>query len=477
MIRIFRSFGMLQFALLLMAVLTLSSCLKDDDEEVVYPGDAAIVAFSLNDFKKTVNTTSSTGADSTYTATVSGNKYKFYIDQVNRRIYNADSLPYGSKVTKLQCTISSLHSGTIVIKSLLSDTLFYYNSTDSLDFSLPRQIGVYSLDGTTHVDYEVKVNVHQEEADEFSWKSLPTQDVFASAQALRMFNLNEKMFVFSSNGFETSIYSCNEDGTGDWTLAVPNINMPIPAEVVDNVVATDDALYMFVDGRLVKSSDGLEWTIIDVPEVMKLVAADAQTLYAVNQSGYLVSSSDEGQTWNVEPLDADVSLLPTRDISYCRIPSRVNSSTENVVIAGSRHTEDYYGDLTSMVWSKVAEYADNSRQNAWMFVCENDVSEFILPRLSRLSLTCWKGGILAIGGSGIGACDQEGFARFYYSMDGGIYWRKSTDISLPKGFSATTCSMATNSQQNIWMVCGGSGQVWYGRMPGEEGNNQKAFTE
>lgn len=477
MIRIFRSYGMLQFALLMIAVLTLSSCLNDDEDEVIYPSDAAIVGFSINDFKMTVNTTSSTGADSTYTTTVSGSKYKFYIDQVNRQIYNADSLPYGSDVAHLLCNISSMNSGTIVIKSQISDSLFYYHSTDSIDFSTPRQMVVYSLDGTTNVGYEVKVNVHQEQADVFKWSSMPSVDIFAQAQALRMFNLNGKMYVFASNGFETSIYSCNEDGIGEWTPVSPNFNTPLSAEAVNNVVATDEAFYMYFNGWLMKSVDGSEWAITAEPQLLRLVAADARTLYALSEEQQLISSSDEGQTWMVESLDADVSLLPTEDISYCRVPSRVNPSTENVVIAGSRSAVDYYGDLTAMVWSKVSEYAENSRQNAWMYVCENDVSEFILPRLSRLSLTSWKGGILALGGDGIGACDTAGFSRFYYSMDGGIYWLKSSDISLPTGFSATTCSIATSSQQNVWMVCGGSGQVWYGRLPGEESNDPKCFTE
>lgn len=477
MIRIFRSLGMLHFALLMMAVLTLSSCLKDDDDEVVYPSDAAIVAFSLNDFNKVVTTTSSTGADSTYTTTVAGSKYKFYIDQVNRQIYNVDSLPYGSKVTSLPCNISSLNSGRIVIKSLISDTLFYYNSSDSIDFSTPRQISVYSLDGTTHVDYQVTVNVHQEKADAFIWNSMPPQDIFARALALRMFNLNGKMFVFSSDGTETTINYCNEDGTGEWTAATPNFNTLISAEAVDNVVATDDALYMYFNGSLMKSVNGSEWSITAEPQLLRLVAADAHTLYALSEEQQIVSSTDDGHTWKVEPLDAEASLLPTTDFSYCRLQSRVNSATENVVIAGSRQVDDYYGDLTAMVWSKVSEYAENSRQNAWMYVCENDMEDFILPRLSRLSLACWKGGILAIGGHGIGACDKEGFSRFYYSIDGGIYWRKNDDISVPTGLSATTCSIATNSQQNIWMVCGGSGQVWYGRMSGEESNDQKSFTE
>ncbi len=478
MIRIFRSYGMAHLAMLMATMLICSSCLKDDDDdEVVYPGDAAIVAFSIGDFIRTNTTTSSTGADSTYSVKVTGSTYKFYIDQVNRQIYNATPLPYGTNVSRLQCNISSKNSSSIVIKSLISDTLFYYSSTDSIDFSTPRQISAYSLDGSTHVDYQVTVNVRQDQTDVFQWNSLPSQSGFAEAQALRMFHLNGRMYVFAAGDNTTAIYSCPDDGTGEWSIATPNFNTMIPAAAVDNVVATDDALYLYLDGMLMKSGDGSEWSVTAQPQLARLVAADAHTIYALSEQQQMISSSDDGQTWSVEQTDADASLLPTAEISYCRVPSRINSATESVVIAGSRPTDNYFEDLTSMVWNKVVEYADNSRQNAWMYLNNKDVPTYYLPRLSRLSLANWNNGIIAIGGAGIGACTTEGFSQLYYSKDGGIFWEKSDDITLPTGLSASTCAIATNDNKDVWMVCGGSGQVWYGQMPGSDIDSQKIFTE
>ena len=136
---------------MLSVVVLLASCLDDDVSETVYPSDAAITAFSLGTLNCYRTVKSSKGVDSTYKSNVTGSAYKFYIDQLNRTIYNPDSLPFGTDVAHVICTIASKNSGSVVIKNVDSDTLKYYNSTDSIDFTVPRQISVYSLDGTNHV--------------------------------------------------------------------------------------------------------------------------------------------------------------------------------------------------------------------------------------------------------------------------------------------------------------------------------------
>jgi photosystem II stability/assembly factor-like uncharacterized protein len=466
-------------ALLLVTVLIFSSCLKDDDDEVVYPGDAAIIAFSLSDFKCYHTTKSSTGADSTYATTVTGSTYKFYIDQVNRVIYNADSLPYGTKVSNLLCNVSSKNSSTVVIKSMTSDSLRYYSSSDSIDFTAPRQFSAYSLDGTTHVDYTVTVNVHKEEADSFKWSRLPSTEAFSQAQAMRMVSFNDRMYVMVSNGAQSTLYHCGQGGNEEWEIANHVLSTPFPATATDNFVATDEAMYFLADGVLLKSTDANGWTIVSQPQVRQLVAADACTLYALGNDGQLLSSRDDGRTWTAETLDSDPSLLPAEHISYCRVPSRVNDSTETVVLVGSRRVADYYGDTYSVVWDKVSEHARQSHQNAWMYVSLNDLPAYALPRLSGLTITAFNGGVVAMGGPGVGACSTEGFARFYNSTDGGVYWLSNSNIPMPSGFAANGAfAMATDGNQCLWLVCGGSGQVWRGRQPGSDwSKNQTIFTE
>ena len=69
-------------------VLLFASCLSDNDDERMGHDDAAIIAFSVKNVKRLVHTKSSKGADSTYITTFAASDYRFYIDQINRVIYN-----------------------------------------------------------------------------------------------------------------------------------------------------------------------------------------------------------------------------------------------------------------------------------------------------------------------------------------------------------------------------------------------------
>ena len=157
-------------SLLLMTVAMMMSCLNSSDSDSTSYTDAAISSFSIGSLKRTQHTTSSTGADSTYTTTVSGAAYDFEIDHTGCRIFNPDSLPMGTDVSRVLVTMSAYNNGTILIKDVASDTLRLYNSTDSLDFTKPRIITALSNDGQGTRNYTVNVNVHQEDPYAFVWK-------------------------------------------------------------------------------------------------------------------------------------------------------------------------------------------------------------------------------------------------------------------------------------------------------------------
>lgn len=169
--------------MLLIVTITMASCLNSsNDTETTLYNDAVITSFTLGTLKRTVHTTVTGDStltdgttvtvqrDSTYTQTVTGSNYKFNIDQMAGTIYNTDSLPTGTDVAHVICTVTSLNSGVIVLQDIDSDTLRYYSSTDSIDFTKPRRFVVYSTDGTSWRPYIVSVNAHQEEANGFKWQ-------------------------------------------------------------------------------------------------------------------------------------------------------------------------------------------------------------------------------------------------------------------------------------------------------------------
>ena len=459
---------------MLSAILLLTSCLSDDDDNT-YPSDAAIIGFSLGNLNRQMTTKAKNGSDSTYIATISGNDYKFYIDQLNYQIYNPDSLPYGTNVKRVLCTITSKNSGMLTIKSLTSDTLNIYNSKDSIDFSQPRIVKAYSLDGKNEVSYTVNVNVHKEMPDTFIWHSTEPAEVFTQATAMKAFHLNGRIFVFASYEFEGAIYSCEESNDPDWQLEMWDLGFAIPQDIHENVAANDDKIYVNVAGGIYYTTDGTHWDQCGEMCPGKLVGATNHSLYAMVEGG-IARSDDEGLNWETEQLDTDPIMLPTDDVSFVRIPSRVNESVDNIVILGNRSNYFFPDDINAFVWNKVDD--EDDKDLPWMYVSREDQLKNSLPRLSALSATVYNGSILAAGGPGIGACDNAGFEQFYQSFEGGIFWLNSKTLKLPIDLECCNAfAMTVDSHNNIWLICGGTGIVWRGRMSGDSTSPQKAFTE
>lgn len=451
----------ISFYFLLSFVLVFTSCLKDDSTTTVYPSDAAITAFTLGTLKQYITTKAKSGADSTYSKNVTGSKYKCYIDQINHTIYNPDSLPHGTDVSHVVCTTTSKNSGTIVIKKVNSDTLVYHNNSDSIDFTTPRTFRVISRDGSNYADYTVSINVHKQLPDTLLWGNIASNQDFAEAEGMKALACNGKVFVVTSKGLNSTIcYTDENDGT-NWSRVGWNLNMPVPADAYKNIVVKNGNLYLYCSNSIIRSADGNNWEKTANVHLNQLIAAQGNTLYAFDVQGRLVSSDDEGITWRIETLDSDASLLPTQNLSYGIIPSATNSDTETLVIIGNRDVESYPNDTQAQVWSKLIEGENNNA--TWMYVSTNDLPHLQLPRLSSINAVALGKKLLATGGDGLGACHVTGFSHLYTSLDGGIYWQQSAGLYLPAKFECGQAfTMTTDSQDRIWMFCGGNGNVWRG---------------
>ena len=160
-------------ASMVMTVLMLSSCLGTDENTIVYYNDTALTSFSLGTVKLINHTTASDGSDSTYTTTYTPSSNLFYIDQQQGLVYNPDSLPVNTNVEAVLATINTKKSGVAVLELKDregKDSLVYYSSTDSIDFSKPVNVRVYNLSWTAYRTYTSRVNVHQQSGTEFHWE-------------------------------------------------------------------------------------------------------------------------------------------------------------------------------------------------------------------------------------------------------------------------------------------------------------------
>ena len=158
---------------MVLSVVIFASCMGSNDNETDYSNNTAITSFSLATVNRYIHTTGNSGQDSVYVSKLS-NPVTFTIDQYNGLIYNTDSLPSDVDVKHVLATINSKNNGTIFVVN--NDTLYYYSSTDSIDFSKPREIRVYAQNGQDYRKYTVTVNVHQMDNSTLSWKKMNASD-------------------------------------------------------------------------------------------------------------------------------------------------------------------------------------------------------------------------------------------------------------------------------------------------------------
>ena len=158
---------------MVLSVVIFASCMGSNDNETDYSNNTAITSFSLATVNRYIHTTGNSGQDSVYVSKLS-NPVTFTIDQYNGLIYNTDSLPTDVDVKHVLATINSKNNGTIFVVN--NDTLYYYSSTDSIDFSKPREIRVYAQNGQDYRKYTVTVNVHQMDNSTLSWKKMNASD-------------------------------------------------------------------------------------------------------------------------------------------------------------------------------------------------------------------------------------------------------------------------------------------------------------
>lgn len=452
----------INIAVLLAALFSLVSCLDTNDGDYVYTDDSAVTAFSVTSAKKAVHVRASNGADSVYYTTATLSAYKFVIDQQRCVIYNPDSLPYGVDPTKLLVSANSLNSGSLVLKSMTSDSLSYLSTTDSLDFSKPRELQVYSLSGAAVRKYEVRVNVHQESADKFNWTKLPNPTAFTSARGVKSFVVTTasgatRRFLLASDGTTTTVYRA--DGDDAWTAATPNFNHTLAAETYRSAAVKHDTLFVCDNGVVMSTTDGNTWTQQTTAEagVARIIAANPIRLYAYNNEGVMVSSDDSGKTWKAASIDESASLLPNGDIAYATLPLATNPNAYRTLLIGSVPEAS---TTAFSIWGKIDEGTAYSENQPWMFYDHNSLNRHELSLMQNFSAFTYDGKIMMVGNE-----DRVYLPNFYGSRDGGITWKADSVITSPLGFFVTgPYTVSVDKDNFIWFVSGKTGETWRGRI-------------
>lgn len=441
------------FILLVSAGLSLSSCLGDDeDTNIEYTHDTAITAFSLGTMNRYYQSKTSAGADTTISTTVTGSDYKFNIDQTNRQIYNTDSLPVGTKTSAALATITAKQSSPLVwvLKNQSGeDSLAYYSSSDSVDFSSPRQIRVYNNDYTAYATYTIKVNVHTEECDSFVWRSLTMDNAaLAALDSVKAVTVGGNVYVFGSKDNQTLIYkTANTDGK-TWSAVTPNVSLG--AKAYKSAVAKGGVLYILNNGTILKSSDAASWEEVATDaSLLQLIGASSNYLYAYTTadaksiSGIAVSK-DNGATWTADGLDKSASLLPTQNLSMVISSVRSVKNAENLLFFGGNQN-----DSIATLWTRTLDYAASTDSYQWNYAEFQRNQGDKLPYLNTLHVALNDSGYVALAAS-----------KWYISKTG-LEWSVDSTVAVPSLSVDKSTAFVRDDNQYYWIINGGN--VWKGR--------------
>lgn len=246
--------GLILLACVGMLIGTLSSCNKktETEEEIYMPASSvAVTNFSLKS-----KSGSKVKVDSVF----------FSIDLNRGVIFNADSLPVGTDVTRLVPVISYASSASAVTLTQTGgkqtgEIDYKSHPNDSVDFSGKVVLKITAEDKTTTRSYDIKVNVHKVEPDSLVWDRLavtPMPSRKGSPKSQKTIKYNDTTYSLIQESDDTYTMAVATDLlAGEWSK---NELTPDFEPDIRTFNATAEQMYILdVSGVLHSSADGVLW--------------------------------------------------------------------------------------------------------------------------------------------------------------------------------------------------------------------------
>lgn len=357
----------------------------------------------------------------------------FSIDLDNGVIFNADSLPKGTKISALIPVITFSTTPTavdIVMNEGKEDTKtvnYLTNSTDSIDFTKDVKVNVTAADGTNKYTYRIKVNVHQQYPDSMVWNELARTDLPSRLESPRDQKAVAKegtvaILVEESDGSYT--WSTTESmAEAKWTKNEVSFDFE-PA--LSSLAATSEAYWILdADGNLYTSVDGNDWESTGERWITLIGPYQNSVLGIKDISGKLmhchypaIAGISDPETNAAFPLYGR-SELRTIDSKWTNEPTVIfvgGTTTDGTV---SEHTWAFDGN----VWATIDETSTPALDGCTLFkyiVYRETKNEF-----KQIAYEAWivLGGVLGNGNYN---------RKTYISFDNGVTWREgSSMLALP----------------------------------------------
>ena len=324
-----------RYILMLAALLSCVSCLKDDNSYKT--PQAAITSFTIGYYNVKFHDMNIHGRDTLVNIREGGIMYPMSIDQVNNRIFNVDSMAYGSDLSGVTTTVYG--NGTIGYRYMDDPMVKYlWRSQDSIDFTRKVQF-----------------------------------------VAVR----NDSVFCFGTDTLGAPTVSFRSVTGGNWTGANAMAGIT-GTDWSHRVTVCNGKFYTVSANSLYASSDALNWSQVKSGIKSLIVSVDDYgMLWAVSQDSNLVKSSDMTDWTTVQRVPENFPDSAAYIMTY---PLATNASLTRSVIAGlgsDSLSASVWTILTGdTVWTKVDVPADKNLR---------------LPASASLSLIRYDGAVYGLG--------------------------------------------------------------------------------
>ena len=439
---------------LFIAACIITSCLEQEDYEYELSSNSSITAFSISDIL-TQYTKFIDGKDSIMEDTVIGTDYPFSIDQQMGVIYNADSLPIGTDVSKVKVNITADTYGIYIVAS--ADSL--WEEEDSLNFEKPIQFKVLSETGVFGRIYIAKINVHQQNPDSMVWKKMTT-NFPTEIQKQKAVFANSQIFVFAEQPSQVAV-STMDINTNQWTSLQP-IDIPTKADYA-SVMTWNSRFYILAQNQLYTSGNGINWSKVETEQTFSQLTACISTnaiqkMIGIDMENHYIESTD-GINWETYGTIPD--RFPTQNISFAAYPLTTNEALGKIVVTGFNESLSENGNWTWTQLTSDQEWTDLSYET----------NQYLCPNFENPSMIHYNNQLYAFGGAINGDKDTKPFSHFYSSIDNGITWEKLTELVMfPEEFAQLynqakgNYSWAIDQNNFLWIMWSQSGEVWRGRI-------------
>ncbi|MDD2961444.1 MAG: DUF6242 domain-containing protein [Muribaculaceae bacterium] len=403
------------------------SCNSDssDSEPVEYSSSIAVKTFKLSKDDSVVS-----NLDSVF----------FTIDLANRKIYNADSLPMGTDVTKLVANITFpvMTSVTLHITDgkIMKDSTINYatNASDSIDFTGNVKLTLVSEDGTETGEYSLKVNVHNVKSDSLYWNRVARRNLPAYTTPIEQKTVEYagKVNCLIKENTQYLLSTIENPSASAWNIVKVNFNF---TPIISSFTATDDALYILSNEKLLyTSTNGTDWNSCGEYFYSIIGGYKSSILAIENKEGaYTYASYPKISGATTETIDEDFPI--TGSSPLIPFTTQWQTAMQVLMIGGVDKNGTTVGDcwgFDGTNWGKISENNIPATKGAILipyFTYKVD-NRWIATRYTTL---------LAIGG----VVKNEVSKKVYVSYDMGVNWKIADDLlQLPDYIPAFTNAQA-----------------------------------